>query len=233
LRADALAELGRWRDVEPGAARHHRQRARRRRAAEGRVRLEKLARAPAISGRCWRSSTIAGDRSRRSVCDARAPSCRRWSTGSAHAVERWVALRERLPAIRRRCARSNESTHASAGARSYLCARGADGLYDSVHERAACSARSPSPEPSSASARAPSSRWNGWLEFEPDETTWRSLADLYRIEGRFAALADECTRHVATARRKAAALWREVAGVYERELGDPGQAIKCWKAVLE
>src|SRR6185312_13849722 len=28
------------------------------------------------------------------------------------------------------------------------------------------------------------------------------------------------------------ALWRELAAVYARDLGDPGQAIKCWKEVL-
>ena len=73
-----------------------------------------------------------------------------------------------------------------------------------------------------------------WLLMsEPDAATWAALTALYRAEGRFAALADACTRQLRGAEpARRAALLGELAGLYERELGDPGQAISCWQTLL-
>ena len=236
LRAEALTELGRWRDAEQAL----------RGVADGstdeneryqaRVLLEKSARTRGDQRALLalldnRAALVPDDL----LAAREAAELSETVDGPGPAAQRWVALRERL---------SGDPEPLRALDRIYAClGRVRDraevleallGLHDSVHERASLQ-------------RALAAAWTelgergraiealqSLLEYEPDETTWRALADLYRAEGRFAALADEGTRHldrVEPSRRPA--LWRELAGIYQRELADPGQAVKCWKAVLE
>ncbi|MCA1662947.1 MAG: hypothetical protein LC659_01480, partial [Myxococcales bacterium] len=155
---------------------------------------------------------------------------------AAVAVQRWLMLRERLPgdpaplrALDRLYARLGRVRDRVEALEALI------GLMDSVRERAALQ-RSLAAAWSELGERGRAIESLEWLlEYEPDEAVWRALVDHYRAEGRFAAFADECTRHVGTIADPAqrAALWRELATVYERKLADPGQAIKCWKALLE
>jgi tetratricopeptide (TPR) repeat protein len=74
-----------------------------------------------------------------------------------------------------------------------------------------------------------------WLHaYQPSDEAFRHLAELYRAEGRFAALADAYARqlHAADAKQRRA-LQIELASLYERELHDTGQAIACWQAILD
>jgi lipopolysaccharide biosynthesis regulator YciM len=235
LHADALAALGRTRDVEPllraivdGAAddgdRHH-----------ARLRLEKLARE---RGDARALLALLDERAALEPDDLAA--LREAATlaesvdGAAAAAERWTALRERLPGdpaplraldgLYARLGRVRDRTEVL---------EALIGLSDSVRARAELQ-RALAAAWSELGERGRAIESLEWLlEYEPDETTWRALADHYRAEGRFAAYADECTRHIETvAPRERAGLWRELAAVYARDLGDPGQAIKCWKAVL-
>ena len=155
--------------------------------------------------------------------------------GAAVAAARWQALRERLPGDPEPL-RALDKIYAQLGRvrdRTEVL-EALLGLMDGVTERAKLH-RELAAAWTELGERGRAIESLEWLlEYEPDEATWRALADLYRVEGRFAAFADECTRHldvVEPARRPA--LWRELAAVYTRDLGDPHQAIKCWKAVLE
>jgi tetratricopeptide (TPR) repeat protein len=237
LRADALAELGRWRDVEQalravvdgtrdGEERH-----------QARLRLEKLARA---RGDHKALLALLDERAALEPDDLsalrEAAELSESVDGGAAAVQRFIDLRERLPGdpaplraldgIYARLGRVRDRTEVL---------EALIGLMDSVRERAALqrSLAAAWAELGERDLAIASLEWI--LEYEPDEATWRALADQYRAAGRFAAFADECTRHVGSVADAAqrAALWRELAGVYARELGDPGQAIKCWKSVLE
>jgi tetratricopeptide (TPR) repeat protein len=271
LRADALAELGRWREVDAALAaifdhaasdeeRYHallrmvdvreqhlgellaaEDACRRALAIDptrtaARLRLEKLVRA---RGDLKTLLALLDDRAALAPDDLSAAREAAELTeavdGIAAAAQRWVALRERLPGdpaplraldgIYARLGRVRDRTEVL---------EALIGQTDSVRERATLQ-RVLAAAWTELGERGRAIESLEWiLEYEPDEATWRALADLYRAEGRFAALADECTRHLATVESsQRPALWRELAGLYERDLGDPGQAIKCWKAVLE
>ena len=154
--------------------------------------------------------------------------------GAAAAVERWRELAARLPGdpvplraldgLYARLGRVRERTEVL---------EALAGLTDSERERATLH-RTLAAVWTELGERARAIESLEWLlVYEADEATWRALADLYRAEGRFAALADACTRHLAIVEpSRRSALWWELAGVYERDLGDPGQAIKCWQALL-
>src|SRR5262249_18352499 len=133
--------------------------------------------------------------------------------GAAVAVQRWTALRDRLPG-------DPEPLRALAGLYARL-GRVRDrigvldaliGLMDSVRERAALH-RTLAAAWSELGERSRAIESLEWLlEYEPDEASWRALADCYRAEGRHAAFADECTRHIgAVAMSERAPLWRELA----------------------
>jgi tetratricopeptide (TPR) repeat protein len=69
---------------------------------------------------------------------------------------------------------------------------------------------------------------------DANDVALRALEPLYRAEGRFRALADAWTRQARAAEpARRAQLLRDLAGLFERELEDAGQAIACWEQLLE
>jgi predicted Zn-dependent protease len=71
------------------------------------------------------------------------------------------------------------------------------------------------------------------LVYEPGEPALRALEPLYRAERRFGALVDALqteAKHAEPSRR--VALERELAALYEHELDDAGQAIRCWESIV-
>ena len=236
LRADALGELGRWRDVDQALRVIARSADSADDRHQARLRLEKLAR---DRGDLHTLLALLDDRAALAPDDLsalrEAAELSEAVDGAAAAVQRWVALRERMPGdpaplraldgLYARLGRVRDRTEVL---------EALIGLMDSVRERATLQ-RALAAAWTELGERERAIESLEWLlEYEPDETTWRALADLYRGAGRFAAFADECTRHVSAVEpSQRAALWRELAAVYERDLGDPGQAIKCWKEVLE
>jgi len=235
LHADALVALGRTREIEP-LLRAVMDSGRDDERHEARVRLEKLLRE---RGDLRALLALLDERAGLEPDDLsalrEAAELSEAVDGAAAAVQRWTALRERLPGDPEPL-RALDGLYARLGRvrdRTEVL-EALIGLVDSVRARAALQ-------------RTLAAAWNElgergraiesleWLlEFEPDETSWRALVDCYRAEGRHAAFADECTRHIGVLPTyERAALWRELAAVYTRELCDPHQAIKCWKAVLE
>src|SRR6185312_230458 len=235
LQADALAALGRTREVEPvlrAIIDGHASDGDRRQA---RARLEKLTREHG-DGRALLS--LLDEHAALATDDLsalrEAATLAETVDGPAAAAERWLSLRDRLPGDPQPL-KALEAIYAKLGRirdRTEVL-EALIGLQDSMRERASAH-RALAAAWAELGERGRAIESLEWLlEYEPDEATWRALADHYRAEGRFAAFADECTRHIPTvppAQRPA--LWRELAAVYARDLGDPGQAIKCWKEVL-
>lgn len=232
LRAEALAELGRWHELDEAL------RALPSDSASPTLRSckEQLARA---RGDVRMLLLVLDERAALSADDVvalrEAAELSESVDGPAAAVERFVALRERLsgdPAPLRALDRLYAQLGRLRDRTEVLEAL--IGLIDSERERASLH-RALAAAWTELGERGRAIESLEWvLVYEPDENNWRALADLYRAEGRFAALADECTRHIAVVEPpRRAALWRELAGLYTRELGDPHQAIKCWKEVLE
>ncbi|HEX9102072.1 MAG TPA: hypothetical protein VF997_07710, partial [Polyangia bacterium] len=240
LHADTLAALGRARDVEEtlraivagGGAGEDGERQRH----EARRRLEKLLRERGDL------RALLGLLDERAALELDDLSAMREAAelslaidGPAIAAQRFLALRDRLPGDPAPL-RALDKLYAQLGRvrdRTEVLEQ-LIGLQDSVTERAALH-RALAAAWTELGERGRAIESLEWLlEYEPDETSWRALVEHYRAEGRYAAFADECTRHIdAVEPARRAALWRELAGVYARELSDPHQAIKCWKAVLE
>ena len=237
LHADTLAALGRAREVEEtlrgiiaGQGADERER------HEARLRLERLLRdrgdlRPLLAWLDERAALEPDDLS----AMREAAELSQAIDGPAIAAERWVALRERLPGDPAPL-RALDKIYAQLGRvrdRTEVL-EALIGLQDSVTERATLH-RALAAAWTELGERGRAIESLEWLlEYEPDEASWRGLADLYRAEGRFAAFADECTRHIEVVEpSRRAPLWRELAAVYAREVADPHQAIKCWKAVLE
>jgi len=237
LHADTLAALGRARDVEDTLRRiiangAHDERERH----EARLRLERLLR---DRGDLRALLALLDERAALEADDLsamrEAAELSLAIDGAAVAAERFFVLRDRLPGDPAPL-RALDKIYAQLGRvrdRTEVL-EALIGLMDSVTERAKLH-RELAAAWTELGERGRAIESLEWLlEYEPDEASWRALADAYRAEGRFAAFADECTRHIgAVEPSRRAPLWRELAAVYERDLADPHQAIKCWKAVLE